>query len=81
VRNSVSCDTPLKPTLVYLNAHGFADEPPKPYPPPYNHNGRPECVGCPYPRVGVFCYGADGACVKSDYSKAVDESRNAHQPL
>ena len=64
------------PTLIYLNWSGFPDRlpsppvqvAPKPKPKPYKHNAQPECAGCPYPRVGQFCYGVDGSCVKSDYN-------------
>lgn len=23
------------------------------------------CVGCPYPKVGITCYGADGTCTRT----------------
>jgi hypothetical protein len=79
------------PTLMYLNSIGFPDERamrlplPTPVPalpvlpivpPPLNPLGvAQDCGGCPFPRVGFFCHGEDGACTKTDYNAALERGR------
>ena len=70
IENAEHLPTPHNPTLLHLKKLGFSAAEPKSVEParePYNHGIRPECAGCPYPKVGQFCYGPDGSCVRSDY--------------
>ena len=34
----------------------------------------PECDGCPYPRHGFLCWGADGTCLRTDHVKDVSKN-------
>ena len=66
------------PTLLHLNKIGFPDENAMriaPEPEPRSQGMKPECDGCPYPRVGLFCRSADGSCVKTDYNNAMERGR------
>jgi hypothetical protein len=65
-------------TLIYLQRTGFPHTLPKydePAPAPYNHGVKPECGGCPFPRVGQSCHGKDGSCVKTDFNAALSRGR------
>ena len=61
VENAERCYTLHSPTLLYLKTRGFLEIIPEPSgppaPKPYNHGVKPECEGCPYPRVGMTCHG------------------------
>jgi hypothetical protein len=70
--------SPLAPTLRYLRDAGFPDELPKrdePIRKRYNHGVKPECAACPFPRAGLFCHGADGSCVKTDFNAVLTRGR------
>ena len=38
----------------------------------------PECNGCPYPRHGFLCWGADGTCLRTRMNKinGLEENTN-----
>jgi hypothetical protein len=70
VSEAENCDLPHRPTLLILkeqNAHVRKtdedyDLDEKPF-----YGYKPECLGCPYPRVGFICFSeADGSCLKTD---------------
>ena len=47
--------------LILPHFPGFQQEPlPEPV---CSHS--PDCKGCPYPRHGFLCWGADGTCLRS----------------
>ena len=51
--------------LILPHFPGFQQEP---LPAPVC-NRSPECNGCPYPRHGFLCWGADGTCLRTRMNK------------
>ena len=60
--------------LILPHFPGFQQEPlPEPV-----CSRSPECDGCPYPRHGFLCWGADGTCLRTRMNKinGLEENTN-----